>query len=140
MQLQSIVDLPQLAIGYDADNEWLYVDWKGEHDPDTSQACCLLMLESLRAWPCSKILNDNSNIIRTTMQLREWSMWWLEQMLEAGLQHLAWVLPRHLISREGTEAAVRVIARPHVATFDDVASAYVWLQQRPPVQPCPLGS
>ena len=139
MQLHLIVDLPELSIGYDADNQWLYVDCKGEHDPDSSQACCLLMLESLRAWPCSKILNDNSNITRTTMQLREWSAWWLEQMRLAGLQHIAWVLPPDLPSRQTTEAIVQAIARPHVATFDDVASAYVWLQKQPLVQASPLG-
>lgn len=139
MQLHPIVDLPELSIGYDADNQWLYVDWKGEHDPDTSQACCLLMLETLRAWPCSKILNDNSNITRTTMQLREWSAWWLEQMRVAGLQHIAWVLPPDLPSRQTTEVIVQAITRPHVATFDDVASAYVWLQKQPLVQASPLG-
>jgi hypothetical protein len=131
MQLHPIVDTPALFIGHDAENEWLYVDWKGEHDQESSRACCLLMLESLRAWPCHKILNDNTNISRTTMELSDWSIWWVGEMRKAGLQHIAWILPRSLIARQRVEITVAAIEAPHVATFDDVASAYVWLQQQP---------
>ncbi|MBF9141633.1 hypothetical protein [Hymenobacter properus] len=131
MQLQTIVDTPAIFIGYDAPNQWLYVDWKGEHDQESSQACCLLMLDSLRAHPCAKILNDNSSIIRTTMQLSLWGAWWVEEMRNAGLQYIAWVLPRSLVARQTTEAIVQAVENPHIGTFDDVASAYVWLQQQP---------
>lgn len=131
MQLHVIIDTPAIFIGHDAANQWLYVDWKGEHDQETSQACCLLMLDSLRAYPCAKILNDNSSISRTTMQLSLWGAWWIEEMRNAGLQCIAWVLPRSLVARQTTEAIVQAVESPHIGTFDDVASAYVWLQQQP---------
>jgi hypothetical protein len=131
MQLHVIIDTPAIFIGYDAQNQWLYVDWKGEHDQETSQNCCLLMLDSLRAHPCAKILNDNSSISRTTMQLSIWGAWWIEEMRNAGLQCIAWVLPRSLVARQATEAIVQAVENPHIGTFDDVASAYVWLQQQP---------
>jgi hypothetical protein len=130
MQLHVIVDSPAIFIAHDAGNQWLYVDWRGEHDQDSSQAACLLMLESLRAWPCHKILNDNSSISRTTMQLTLWGAWWLDEMRAAGLKFIGWVLPRHLPDRLATEAVVHAIENPRVGTFDDVASAYVWLQQQ----------
>jgi hypothetical protein len=133
MQLHAIIDTPEIFIGHDADNEWLYVDWKGEHSQDSSQAACLLMLECLRAWPCHKILNDNSSISRTTMQLTVWGAWWIEEMRAAGLQYIAWVLPRSLMARQAVETIVYAIEMPRVVTFDDVASAYVWLQQQQPV-------
>lgn len=130
MQLQSLVDLPELFIGHDAQNEWLYVDWRGEHDNESSRAACLLMLDSLRACPCRKILNDNSNVDHTTVQLSSWGVWWIGEMRAAGLDYIAWVLPRDLISRHATEAAMVAIERPRVSTFDDLASAYVWLQRQ----------
>lgn len=132
MQLEAIVDSPTLFIGHDYENQWLYVDWKGEHDQESSQAACGLMLECLRACPSSKILNDNSGITRTTMQLTSWGAWWLEEMQAAGLQCIAWVLPRSLLARQAVEATVHAIETPRVGTFDDVASAYVWLQQQQP--------
>ncbi|KAA9333131.1 hypothetical protein F0P96_09120 [Hymenobacter busanensis] len=130
MQLQPITDTPSITIGFDAVNNWLYVDWKGEHDQESSQTCCLLMLEALRKFPCAKILNDNSSITRTTVQLTVWGAWWLEEMQRAGLQYVAWVYPRVFEARQATEATVKFIQQPVVATFDDVASAYVWLQKQ----------
>lgn len=130
MQLTTIVDTPGIFIGYDDQNQWIYTDWKGEHDQDSSQRACMLMLDALRANPCAKILNDNSSITRTTVQLSLWGAWWLEEMLGAGLQYIAWVYPRNFEARLQTEATVKFIQRPVVGTFDDVASAYIWLQQQ----------
>ena len=132
MQLQAIIDSPELFIGHDALNQWLYVDWRGEYDQELSRATCHLMLETIREWPCTKILNDNSSITRITARLTEWGVQWLEDMLAAGLHFIAWVLPRDLVARQATEDIVHAIDRPRVGTFDDVASAYIWLQQQQP--------
>jgi hypothetical protein len=132
MQLTPILDTPGISIGHDAQNQWLYVDWRGEHTQESSQAGCMLMLDSLRAFPCHKILNDNSNITRTTVQLTLWGAWWLEEMERAGLQYVAWVYPRDFAARQVTEETVLRIVRPMVGTFDDVATAYMWLQRQVP--------
>lgn len=65
------------------------------------------------------------------MQLSERSSWWIGEMRAAGLQYIAWILSRSLVARQKVETTVAAIEAPHVATFDDVASAYVWLQQQP---------
>ncbi len=90
----------------------------------------MLMLDSLRAFPCHKILNDNSNITHTSVQLTLWGAWWLEEMQRAGLQYVAWVYPRDFAARQATEATVLRIMQPVVGTFDDVATAYMWLRQQ----------
>ena len=131
MPLRLLVDTPGLSISYDSDNQWQYVEWKGKHDPASSWAACMLMLDTLRAFPCPKILNDNSGITRTTMQLSARSLDWLTQMHATGLQVLAWVLPPQLASQRTTEGFVLKIEAPAVYTFDDLASAYAWLQQQP---------
>lgn len=130
MKLRTIVDTPGISIGYDDENQWLYVDWKGAHDPDSSWAACGLMLETMQVYSAGKILNDNSNITHTTMQLSARSLEWLAKMHAAGLRYLAWVMPRELVSRRTTEGVVLEIEKPIVCTFDDVASAYVWLQRQ----------
>ncbi|MBD2767203.1 hypothetical protein IC235_04775 [Hymenobacter sp. BT664] len=56
--------------------------------------------------------------------------WWLHEMREAGLQYIAWVLPSNLVARQTAETIAQTIENPYVGTFDDVASAYVWLQQQ----------
>jgi hypothetical protein len=131
MQLNVIVDSVEIFIGHDSHNEWLYVDWKGEHTQESSRAAGQLMLDSLRAWPCHKILNDNSSITRTSVQLIQWGVWLLDAMRAAGLQYIAWVLPHSLLARQAVETVLYAIETPRVGTFDDVASACVWLQQQP---------
>ncbi|OGX86206.1 hypothetical protein BEN47_01215 [Hymenobacter lapidarius] len=106
------------------------MDWRGEHNQDTTHAACLLMLQALQGRPCAKILNDNSNITHTTMTLTEWGLRWLEEMRNAGLEYIAWVLPSSLLARQAVENTVHYLEAPQVGTFDDVASAYVWLQQQ----------
>jgi hypothetical protein len=130
MQLRPIVDTPGISISYDEANQWLYVDWKGQHDAESSWAACGLMLEVLQTFGCAKILNDNSNIIHTTMQLSARSLEWLARMHAAGLRYLAWVMPRQLNSRQTTEGVVLEIEVPVVCTFDDLASAFGWLQRQ----------
>jgi hypothetical protein len=134
MQLHVIVDSPELFIGHDAQNQWLYVDGRGEHSQVSSQAAYLLMLETLQARPCTKILNDNSSSTCTAMPLSLWGAWWLGELRAAGLQYVAWVLPRNLLARQAVETTVHAIDAPRVGTFDDMASAYVWLQQQPVLQ------
>ncbi|MCA8831068.1 hypothetical protein LF252_10565 [Hymenobacter sp. BT728] len=107
--------------------QWQYVNWHGVHDIASSRQCCLLMLEAMRLRPSAKILNDNSNIIRTSVHLTEWSLQWLASMHEAGLHYLAWVYAAEFPERQSTEAIVKYMARPTVASFDDVATAYNWL-------------
>ena len=131
MSSRLLVDTPSLSIRYDADNQWQYVEWKGTHNPVSSWAACALMLETLRAFPCARILNDNSGITHTTMHLSARSLDWLAQMHAAGLQVLAWVLPPQLASQRTSEGFVLKIEAPAVYTFDDLASAYAWLQQQP---------
>ncbi|UOQ80852.1 hypothetical protein [Hymenobacter sp. 5414T-23] len=97
MLLRSLLDTPEITISYDADNQWLYADWKGEHDQESSQRCCMLLLDSLRQWPCHKLLNDNSSISKTTVQISVWGAWWLEEMMRAGLQYVAWIYPAILL-------------------------------------------
>jgi hypothetical protein len=143
MPLCLLLDTPGLSISYDPANQWHYVNWKGEHDADSSWAACARMLEVMRAVPCAKILNDNSNITRTSMQLSARSLEWLAHMHAAGLQCLAWVMPWELVSRRTTEGVVLAIEVPIVCTFDDLASAYAWLQRQPssgPAARAPNGS
>ena len=130
MQLQTIIDTPEIFIGHDLDNQWLYADWKGAYNQEGSRAACLLMLEALRNSPCQKVLNDNSNITQAKMRFTGWGVWWLEEMRTAGLLYLAWVLPQDLLARQAAETTVHSIEQPRVGTFDDVASAYGWLQQQ----------
>jgi hypothetical protein len=130
MQLHPLIVNDGVSITYDSSNDWIYVDWRGEHTAATSKATCLLMVEALRMQPCSKILNDNSNITHTTAELSEWGVSWLNTMELSGLQYLAWVLPRSAPRLHTTGLSLRPFRKPIVVTFSDVASAFEWLHKQ----------
>lgn len=130
MQLHPLIVNDNVSISYDATNDWLYVDWRGEHDAITSRATCLLMVEALRLQPSSKMLNDNSNISYTTAELPEWGKQWLRDLECAGLQYLAWVLPPNAPRLQTTDLSSRPYRKPLVVTFLDVASAFEWLHKQ----------
>ncbi|QKG53248.1 hypothetical protein [Hymenobacter sp. BRD67] len=128
MQLEPLAETTGLLVAYDHANHWLYADWHGDHTQETSRAACLVLLDALRQHPTTKILNDNSRILSTSVELSEWGAWWLSEMRAAGLAYLAWVYPRNFTSREATDAILSRIQQPVLAAFDDVASAYFWLK------------
>lgn len=128
--MQTVIDSPALFIGYDELNRWLYVDLRGTYDGPLAQAACEQMLTSLRQWPCQKILSDGTNVLAVHMQRTQWGSRWLEEMQAAGLRYFAWVLPHSLQARHATEERVHAISNPLVGTFNDIASACLWLQQQ----------
>jgi hypothetical protein len=132
MQLEPLANQAGIAIFYDHTNDWLFADWYGEHNRETSQAACLLLLEQLRLHSTTRILNDNTRIVRTSIELGEWSAWWLGEMRAAGLAALAWVYPQNFAARKATDAILLRISQPLIATFDELASAYFWLQAQKP--------
>lgn len=130
MQLRLIATTPGISIYYDEINRWLYTDWQGVHTQESSQAAGLLLLEVLRQQPSSKILNDTSTIVSTSVDLSTWDQWWLRELVGAGLRYIAWVYPRLFPDRDATERILIHVKPMVVTTFDDVATACLWLQKQ----------
>lgn len=125
-----ILETPGLVISYDYTNQWLYADWRGKHDQDSTRAGCALMLEALSQWPSTKILNDNTNVTSLVVQLTSWGVGWLQAMYVAGLRYLAWVYPPYTDTQRVAQDITRVIEKPMVASFNDLLSARSWLRQQ----------
>ncbi|GAB2792634.1 hypothetical protein HNQ93_003629 [Hymenobacter luteus] len=125
-----ILETPGLVISYDYTNQWLYADWRGEHDQDSTRAGCGLMLEALSQWPSSKILNDNSNVTSIAVQLTTWGIGWLQAMYVAGLRYLAWIYSPATHNPQVVQDIIRTTNKPIVASFHDLPSARIWLRQQ----------
>lgn len=131
MELQPLVDSPAVFIAHDMVTQCLYADWRGDYNQELSRSTCRMLLAVQRQRPCPKLLNDYSSMTRTTVELTLWGQQWLADMQAAGLRCIAWVLPTDPLARQVTEHIVQGIHQPQVVTFQDVASAYAWLQQQP---------
>ncbi|MDQ2769468.1 MAG: hypothetical protein M3Y54_03090 [Bacteroidota bacterium] len=131
MELHPLVDSPSVFIAHDTVNQCLYADWRGDYNQELSRSTCRMLLAVQRQRPYPRLLNDYSSMTRTTVELTLWGQQWLADMQAAGLRCIAWVLPTDPLARQVTEHIVQAIDQPRVVTFQDVASAYSWLQQQP---------
>lgn len=131
MALQILLEEPTITISYDHLNEWLYVDWLGEHDLASVQHGGLEMVRLMRQQRCHKVLNDNTRVTGMWSEAAEWAgKEFFPAITAAGLQYFAWVYSPNLYSRLSTDLTLQFTAgSPVVATFDDVATAKAWLAQ-----------
>jgi len=131
-ELRCLFDSPGLRITYDARNEWLYNQWRGQHDEASVQAGGLQVYACLAQQPCTKVLSDHSELHGDWLQGDvRLSRYYFNRLAALGVVRFAWVYGPDYRDRAAMERACCLLTRPVVAIFDEVASAYEWLQQRP---------
>ncbi|UYZ58187.1 hypothetical protein [Hymenobacter latericus] len=153
-QFYLLHESPELTIAHDKRNCWLYVQWLGDHNAESIRGGCLLLLHHLRETKCVKLLTDDTHVTTTAQPSSADLAWqtvvvpyegsaaWVgstfyTMLAEAGLQYIAWVNAPSMLNRRTADLALAISEtvqlsenRPLVATFDDLASAYEWLQKR----------
>lgn len=126
--MEHLYDTSPLTISYDAANSWLFVEWKGAHDAQSSRAGGELILQYLQQYPCRKMLNDNSQVTSDWELGARWvGSEYYQQLARQGIRHVAWVCPPYWPARKSMETAMRFVTSPTVLLFDDIAAAYTWL-------------
>ncbi|UOQ74848.1 STAS/SEC14 domain-containing protein [Hymenobacter cellulosilyticus] len=127
--MEILYDTPSLSISYDELNQWLYVEWKGQHNEVSAVTGGDLVLRLLQQYPCTKMLNDNSQV---TSDWDKGAAWvgghYYDQLASQGVRFVAWVYPPHWRARKSMDKAMQFVTRPMVVTFDDLATAYEWLR------------
>jgi hypothetical protein len=128
--LNCLLDTPLLTIYHDVANGWLYNEWKGTHNPDTVLACIGHILACLDATGCRKMLSDHTEFTGDWKQVaprvgREV----FEQIAARGVSAFAWVHGPDCRDQLAMHQVQYLTAQPNLAIFDDVATAYLWLQQ-----------
>jgi hypothetical protein len=116
-------------IHYDADNTWLYLDWKGPQELARVQAACERLTVLIEQMGARKALNDNTHVTATSWELAQWIAHdYLPLAGKAGVQYVAWVHSPLLSARSNIDLMAAFGDRqPQVAIFDNVAAAYEWL-------------
>lgn len=130
-ELTCLINTPSLRISYDRPNHWLYSQWLGKHDMESVPKCAELIHACLRANPCPKMLSDHSSLTGDWQPALSTVQASFEYLARQGMAYIAWVHSPFYSDYLAMENALLRIARPTVAIFDDLYTAYAWLQRMP---------
>ncbi|QMU26746.1 hypothetical protein [Adhaeribacter radiodurans] len=121
-----------IKIWYEPDEQWLYTEWTGSLNLHTVQQNGQKVLQFLKEKQCTKILNNNQQVqgpwLDACSYAAEES---LPQLIEAGLQYLAWVQspnPYSQYSMEQTLEATSLSIKNRINVFYSLPVAKEWLR------------
>lgn len=134
-QTESIIPTPffgeaYITIEYDAVNQWIYANWIGYQTEASVMTGCEKMLEALKAFGLTKVLNDNTQVVGIWTPAAHWvGNNWMPRMQEAGLQHFAWIYSPSRLSQVSTNESIQHTPLPDVIqTFYTMEEAKNWLK------------
>jgi hypothetical protein len=128
MDLHLLRETSNIAVYYDADNDWLFVDWRGVLTLPLTQECCLLLAECLLDRPYTRILNSNQNVTDFTRNVPNWlHTEFLPLLRHTSIEYLAWVYSPNMLLNPFIDKLVAKVEVPVVNLFDDVELAASWL-------------
>ena len=130
--LHCLRDTPSLCVFYDAANQWLYCQWLGQHDTASIRQSAETIFACLATQPCCKMLSDHSQLVGDWQAAAQGVVRRnFERLAAYGIVHVAWVCSLNCSDQAAMEQVLELTARPSVALFSDVASAYEWLGRCP---------
>ena len=136
-------DFPDFTLWHDSPCACLYATWQGVHAPGRTKAQYTLIREHVQDTGSSKLLNDGLLDEDGWAQVADWvATHGFRRLAEAGVQAVAWVLPRHPAAFYDTARVLAQVRQPLVDTFTDAQAAYDWLHRWPQVaaaSPQPVG-
>ncbi|NDK54402.1 hypothetical protein [Pontibacter fetidus] len=113
-------------------NDVLLADWSGILYADRARAGCTAILDTLRAHPFPKILNNNIKVTGHYPGAIEWvGKVWFPGMYALGTRHFAWVYSPAFYTQISTDEIVKLSSKVEIQTFYDIEDACQWLLATP---------
>lgn len=125
-------DFPDFSLWHDPSCACLYATWRGIHGSRRTQAQYTLLREYVLDTGSTKLLNDSLLDEDGWSQLTQWiAKQGFSQLAAAGLQVVAWVLPRQPTAFYDTARTLSQVRGLLIDTFTDAQAAYDWLHRWP---------
>ncbi|SDY16320.1 hypothetical protein [Hymenobacter psychrophilus] len=127
--MKILFESPHLISSYDAANSWLHLHWQGRHNEADSKSYALEVLKNIRLTRATRVFNDATLDKDGWSELTRWlAQDFMQQVAEAGVVAVAWVLPENLLARTHVHNLLAQVSCPLIDTFVDVEAAYNWLK------------
>ncbi|MBC8986960.1 PAS domain-containing protein [Pedobacter sp. N36a] len=106
--------------------------WTGFHNGESVQHGAMVMMAMLKANGCTKILNDNREVLGTWSDALEWvGKTWFPIVEKAGLRHFAWTNSADMLSQFFTKKREDIaIGGVVVQFFSEIQSAEDWINSK----------
>lgn len=121
---------PYLTITHEAENNWIYNEWRGVLSVDSVMQGAGAVLEVMRETGCQYLLNDNRAVVGSWNQANDWiAQTWMPQALELGLRRFAHLAPPDtFVQASAEEMRKRVNERFVMALFATPEEGTAWLR------------
>ena len=120
-----------ISIEFPEPYKWIVVDWKGYQTEQSVKDGCEKILEAINTYKCTKVLNDNTNVVGIWTPASHWvGTNWLPRVGQSGIRDFAWIYYQSAMSRVSTDEAIKhTSAADLVRTFETVDEAKKWLER-----------
>lgn len=124
-------DKPFLKWEYDAENNWLYMNWIGYASKENLIKGAVEVLEELQQKHYAFILNDNRELCGPWDQANDWlKVNWIPKAEEAGLRFFAHVLSPGIAGALSAQSFHREVNDSfNMQLFGDMKKAQAWLKE-----------
>lgn len=121
-----------LSVTYNKEEHRLDVNWTGFQCKESVQHGALVMLAMMKANECTKILNDNREVMGTWSDASEWvGKIWFPMVEKAGLTHFAWVNSADIFCQFSAKKSVEIaIGNVGIQFFEEIQSAEDWINSK----------
>lgn len=133
MHLHQICSATHVAVFIDYDNQWLYIEWRGELTLSAVKQACLEIAHCFLEHVYPRVLNSNTQVTRIDWDVAPWLTQNLFPGLGlAGVEQLAWVYAPSISGQFAAQLTVNSFPTLNIALFADEEQAVTWLQHNNP--------
>ena len=118
-----------LDIRVNPNQKMLLSNWQGWLDTTKGHLGCLKILEYVREYQISKILNDNSKVTGHSGDTKWMVEVWIPGLRDSGVQYFAWVYSYEFFTQLEIDNTVDKSSGIAMRTFFLAEDARQWLQQ-----------
>ena len=121
-----------INVAYDANKNTVIVEWKGFHNLATIQHGGQIMLEMVKKFKATKILNDNTHVLGTWSEASDWiGIDYFPMLVKAGLKYFAWIYSPIGFSQLSAKKSIDVMTSDiSTQLFTDLETAKTWLDSK----------
>lgn len=107
-----------LDVSYNAKEHWVEANWIGYQNFESVKTGCLIMLDLLKKNNCSKVINNNSEVLGNWSEAVDWvNEIWFPAMANAGLRYFAWVYSASTFARISARRTLDVVTGSITSQF-----------------------